>query len=92
MSRGREPRLRVKAAPGDGHGPYLGRDVCGTNGGAKAHTYYGEPKCDACKKAEADYLAAYRFRTGHVRSPRRCGDCGSVFAEHSCGAPERVSA
>lgn len=37
----------------------------------------------------AGYAAAYRFRTGHLRAPKRCRACGSVFPGHRCGGPPR---
>lgn len=36
-----------------------------------------------------EYTAVYRFRTGHIRTPKRCLNCGSVFPEHLCGGPDR---
>jgi hypothetical protein len=84
----REPALRV---------PRLGVDPdvfkrqshapCGTYGGAQHHKKAGEPLCAECAAANADYAAWRRFKTGHIRKPRACPLCGSVFTQHQCGAP-----
>lgn len=44
---------------------------------------------DRGRNEPTGYAAAYRFRTGAIRSPRRCRVCGSVFPEHRCGGPQR---
>lgn len=36
---------------------------CGTYAGAQAHRKRGEAACDDCKRAQADYTAAWRRRT-----------------------------
>jgi hypothetical protein len=61
---------------------------CGTYAGVSAHNVAKEPLCDDCRRANADYSAWWRFRTGRLRMPRSCPRCGSVFFEHRCGAPD----
>lgn len=40
---------------------------CGTYAGYQRHRKAGEAACDACKKAQADYVAAWRRRTTSVK-------------------------
>ena len=77
----KEPRLRVRREPIPGE--------CGTYAGVGTHNREGTPVCSDCRRAQAEYAAMRRFRTGYLRDLRRCPECGSVFAEHDCQSPGR---
>ena len=64
--------------------PWSPSAECGTYAGWNVHKGAGTPPCEPCRAAAADYMAAVRFRRGDQRNPRRCKDCGSVFAAHAC--------
>ena len=45
-------------------------DRCGTYAGWNAHRHCGEPPCDDCRRAQADYVRDWRLRTGRVKTRR----------------------
>jgi len=47
-----------------------GWERCGTYAGWNDHMRSGEPVCDACKRAHADYMREWRLRTGRVKTVR----------------------
>jgi hypothetical protein len=58
--------------------------ACGTVSGYNRHRIHGEIPCPACVAAERMRNRRRVLRTGQRRDPRRCPDCGSVFAGHAC--------
>lgn len=57
----------------------------GTYAGANAHNKRKEPMCAECRIAATAYQAAWRFRTGKLRLPPQCRECGSFFPlQHRC--------
>lgn len=47
----------------------MSADRCGTYAGYQAHRYRGEPPCERCRRAQADYTAGWRGRNrdGYAR-------------------------
>ena len=43
------------------------------------------------RASDAQYTAWYRFRTGYIRVPKQCRQCGSVFYGHRCGGAEVIT-
>lgn len=80
-----EPRVAVRRS-GD-FGPGIGEH--GTYAGAMNHVARRESLCEDCRRARSNYAAGRRFRSGLHHDPRRCRDCGSVFAEHRCAMGAR---